>query len=218
MFKRLLFIGLLSVSLIALVSTEAPAACRLYRGYLFCGSVCADTFLRGVGASDINTTEVCVSLGLQEVILFCMNNGGNSEEAEGKPFFPNVIITAGELVTPADIIDVHKGTGVKDICFKDSEIFAAIPPGNLPNPLDYCPNRNWSFDTNRVRVEKTYVYYSTYAPDKLGILSLTSELCQLCTFDETAAECSYNCSQVSSMDPNFSNCVALKNSCAGAVP
>jgi len=213
MFKRLLIISLLSVSLIALVGTEEAAGCFVWKGRLYCSDLCADTFLKGVGNPSVNTVAVCVGLFIEKVEGRCWNQPGNSGQARGTSFFPEIPLVDETLVF-AYHLNEDRGTAEVPICWDwNSEIYGSILDWVYDHFTEVCPNYNWYFDEGSLQIKTLYVYHSAYEEDKSGNLVVSSQLCRKCTYGGT--ECGFTCSNVST-----SQCTGrgLGSACNAAVP
>jgi len=144
MVKRVLLVGLLGMSLVALFGNEASArictlrsatgACLVWTGSIECGISAT-----GIGnVTDDRVLLACTATGNGEWVVACGNPGSNNWTAPGV----NVVNYAGTLtasyqLTPADID--HNGRAYVNV-------FA--PPGiDLLEDLTQqgaCPNLNWS--------------------------------------------------------------------------
>jgi hypothetical protein len=225
MFKRLLLIGLLSVSLIALIHTESTARCRIVNGKLSCSEVCADTFLQGVGNPVQNPVAVCATLYIDKVSGQCWNKPFNATKAQGTVFFPELSVPGSTFVV-AEYLTDDRGSAEVPICWTGAEGWEGIRSlvqawinetfdCDADDYLGYCsgsgvcPNPNWWLDQYNWTIEGVYVYHSSYQYDSQGNLKSTSALCRKCTLGGT--ECGFSCSTV-----NISACEArlLDTTCA----
>ena len=212
MFKKLLIIGLLSISLMALLVTEEAAGCVIKRGKLYCSDLCAETLLRGVGNPSQNATAVCVALYVEKVDGRCWNQPGNAGKAQGTSFFPELIVTDSTLVFTYHLSD-ERGSAEVPICWDwNAEIYGPILDWIYENFTEVCPNYNWYFDEGSLQIKTMYVYHSAYEEDKNGNLVPSSALCRYCTGGGT--ECGFSCSTV-----NTSQCTSrgLGSACSAEV-
>ena len=195
MFKRLLSIGLLCIGLIALVSTEAVARCRVVGGILKCSSVCPLTLLSGVGNPEINPVAVCVGINVRKASVFCRNKGDNSETAQGKPFNLNAVITSADFVEIWDLTN-QRGDAEVEWCWEDRVLYEKlkryIPPPDSPNYP--CQNRNWEVLPGLIIVQEAYAYYQAYvedAKDPDSCMDLADSKCRYCNYGSDQVGCYY---------------------------
>ena len=213
MFKRLLIMGVLSVSLIALVGTEEAAGCFVWRGRLYCSDLHADTYLKGVGNPSVNTVAVCVGLYIEKVEGRCWNKPGNSGQAQGTSFFPEIPLIDETLVHAEHLTDERGGAEVVLSWDWNLEIYKSILDWVDDHFTEVCPNYNWYFDETSMQIRTMYVYHSAYEEDKKGDLVVSSQLCRKCSLG--GPECGFTCSNVST-----SQCTGrgLGSACNAAVP
>ena len=243
MVKRLLLIGLLCIGLIFLVSAEATAICRTLGGILKCctfgapncpcppfcrtsginvmgsldsgGSLCADTFLKGVGNPEQNDVAVCVALYFDEAEGRCLNQPGNSNQAEGTAFSPDLTVTDQTLIEPYMLTDERGSATVGNICWDwETEIYGPILEWINAHLSEVCPNDNWHFQEESLKINVIYAYHSAYQENRSGDMYSTSALCRKCDLVSDGAECGYNCNTVS-----ISECQSrgMAGICLGAV-
>jgi hypothetical protein len=215
MLKRSLLIGFLCIGLIALLSTESTARCRIVNGKLTCSEVCADTFLQGVGNPESNPVAVCATLYIDKVSGQCKNKPFNATKAQGTVFFPELSVPGSTFVQVADLTD-DRGSATSEICWTGAEGWDGIKDlvqswiDETFNCIDddydnycpgsgICPNPNWWFDQYNWAIEGVYVFHSSYQYDSKGNLKSTSALCRRCTLGGT--ECGFGCTSV-----NMSEC------------
>ena len=213
MFKRFMLIGLLCIGLVALLNTEATSRCRIVDGHLKCSDICADTFLKGVGNPSVNTVAVCVGLYVEKVTGRCWNKPGNSGQARGTAFFPELPLIDETQVFPYHLTD-ERGSATVPLCWDwNLDIYDSILDWIYDHFTEVCPNYNWYFDEGSLKIDTMYVYHSAYEEDRNGNLVVSSQLCRKCYNGGT--ECGFTCSNVS-----ISQCTGrgLGSACNAAVP
>ena len=199
MLKRLLLIGVLCLCLVAFVTNDATARCRVIGGVLRCTEFCSGTLLKGVGNPDVNDVAVCVGLYIEEVEGRCINKGGNSSEPENHIFNPGISISDTTAVTSADLTD-DRGSADVELCWEwEDDIEGPVDAWILNNISEICPNDNWSVGPDW-RITVLYVYHSAYQRDKDGNLYSSSAVCRRCEgeFDENDPNgtCGFSCVDV----------------------
>ncbi len=173
MFKRLILIGLLGLSLVVWSRTEATAqgACEptLLALYGICvvmeiddppgfvveaGSVKVDSILKKLQNANTTKPSYEVVLFLQQVSARCTNPGGQSENAQGNPHNVDVSISETQAINAAAV--TKNGKFLSDIEFTDADLIAALAPvlGNVCKP-------NWSL--RKIAVNKMQVFGTLFS-------------------------------------------------------
>jgi hypothetical protein len=123
-----------------------------------------------VGNLDKHPIEACTKIGIEAVSVTCVNNGGNSEPAEGIPHQLQQleILEFSSTVTSENLVGRGKacvgGEDDPDWCIESSDIYAAIEQ-QLPEPGDPnwpCQNHNWYISPEETAVEQALVYFQAY--------------------------------------------------------
>jgi hypothetical protein len=217
MSKRLFLIGALSFCLMATLGAGAEAArCRFISGVPYCSDFCVESCWSGLGNLDQNPVEVVISVGIKEAAVLCINNGGNSDTAQGNPFAVNLTpVEIGKAaVTGDDLVGRGKACIGEDeadpFCIAGNTIYDSIKDQIPEYP---CQNRNWSVLPDAV-ITKALVYYQAFYA-VTGERVYAASACQDCTrvIDPTTGDCSYYCTTETN-----STCISAGLSCSNTSP
>jgi hypothetical protein len=188
MIKRLLLIGALCIGLTGLVLPGANAgifsSCRIQDGTLSCHSIEAETIY--VGISDPSLAQACVSLYIGSAEVFCKNQPGNADPANGKVFFPHVSLGKTSQVQLLS----KRGKSYSDIIWENSELYDDLV-GSAP-ASQFCPNDNWYLVEDQIIVLELDVYYQGWVLQDSAWVQADA-LCQHCTWAPDENGCHYNC-------------------------
>ena len=152
MLKRLVLIGVLCLSLTALVATDGAARCRVIGGVLKCGSLCADQFMKAVKP---DTTAACISLLIEDADAYCENPGGHCPQppdGTAVPFKPNITLTSDGVVT-SDYLTGQGQANFTDNCWDLLDAFKDYFVNNNP-----CKDSGW--EVCNVVAKKVLGYFS----------------------------------------------------------
>lgn len=179
--KKLILIGMLATGLVTFWGhwTEAPAPqWPSFGGWnLNPGSLHATQLVSHLRNVDNNPVIVEVRLTNLYASFRCINNGGQSETAQGEAHWWDGVITGSQALTSENI--TKNGRALSEIIFSDLDIFNGLfctddpPPGPGEECTEYdfgedvCVNPNWTplipgpGDDGLITVEQT---------DALGLL------------------------------------------------
>jgi hypothetical protein len=204
MYKRTILIIALCVGVWGTLefrfTANSSAACKIYLGKLCCTDVCAETFLKGVGNSDVNNVAVCVNL-LFEIEAYCKNPAWQAEPAQGDPFYTEISIGGTDLLREGDLTGERGQAVIDDMCWSLEQI-----EEHIENSI-VCKEPNWNLDDWSIIA--VYVYHASYQQDKKGNLKSTSELCRRCEIKPDAEfgtstggtdDCGVECVDLTSAD------------------
>lgn len=204
MFKKFLLIGVLGISMFALLAPEAMSRCRIVC-WPYCSDFCVATCLTGVKPED---TRLVNQVAIKEAGVFCQNKGGNNwDPTVGNPFAAQQTIVFAEHLT-SDYLKEVKGSACVGLdedpafCLSGEDIYTAIKDAIPPpeDPLYPCKENNWTVVENNATILMALMYSQTYQnfdKDEDGCWDLSDAVCQECTrvLDEEG-NCSYDCTTI----------------------
>jgi hypothetical protein len=111
MFKKLLYIFLAGMILVALLGTNAAAGCVINHGKLICSDLTTSFDVSGLGNLSKIDAFACssINIGYAYAERLC-NNGGNSIEANSGNFDPIPLTSGTQQVTVEQLSEDERGT------------------------------------------------------------------------------------------------------------
>jgi hypothetical protein len=118
MIKRLFVIGFLILGVVALMATNVVGACRSIGGRTYCGSVCLEQILKGVGNPGQRTVAVCGGFYVDKVSAKCWNQPLNATKAQGTSFSPGINLSSSGYLEAVKVSQDERGNTTASICWE----------------------------------------------------------------------------------------------------
>jgi hypothetical protein len=181
MFKKLFFILLGGVILVALLGTDATAGCSIRKGKLVCTDLSSEIEL--VGLQNLSKTDVfaCSSIyiGYAYAEDRLVNNGGNSIEANSDNFVPVPLTSGAQQVTVEQLSEDERGTATVTYSWSWDDVIWPIVAYGLGAPND----NNWEPDPNKDRCIDDITLALVAWQERKGALIVADEECITCESD-----------------------------------
>jgi hypothetical protein len=147
MFKRVMMIGLVALSVVLMLGIEGKAQ-SLWNVQFFWGSIDCASILNGLSKKAAASTLVECEVLVKEVSFVCRNPRGNPDQSTSHLFQPqNALVTALTVVTEC-ILDKQTGKWHCDQTISDAQIQNALEQD--PSLADACPSGNWTLQLDVV--------------------------------------------------------------------
>ncbi len=146
MFKRVMIIGLIAISVVLMLGTEAKA--QLWNVQFFWGSIDCASLLNGLSKRAAANTLVECKILVTAFTFVCKNNGGNADPSGSHIFQPQGAVVSTLTVASQCTLDKQTGKWHCDQTISDPQLQDALGP--LVDPAVFCPNANWTIDVEVV--------------------------------------------------------------------
>jgi hypothetical protein len=204
MVKRVMITGMVAISLVLTLGTEAKAQ-SIWNVQFFWGTIDCASILNGISKKAAASLLVECKILVEEVNFDCTNPAGNPKQSSSHVFRPqNASVSASTLVT---LCTLEKETGKWhcDQTISNEQIENALEQD--PDLADACPSGNWSIQLDAVTemVGKVTVFSCNNLTTG-NICSPGSPGCTCATMEDTfCADCSlpggvsgqYSCRELS---------------------
>jgi hypothetical protein len=188
MVKRVMMIGLVAMSLVLTLGTEAKAQ-NIWNVEFFWGTIDCESILNGISKKAAASMLVECKVLVKEVSFDCRNPAGKPNQSSSHLFRPqNTTVNALTLVT-ACTLEKETGKWHCDQTISNEQIENALEED--PSLADACPSENWPLQLDVVtKMVGKVTVFSCNNPTTGNVCSPGSPGCTCATVEDTfCADC-----------------------------